>query len=531
MDTLTPSGATDQRGRAHIPPRMHIDKISKSFGDTQALSDVSFDLMPGEIHALVGENGAGKSTLIKIITGYQEPDGGALELDGTPVSFGSTLEARRAGVAAVYQDPALFPQLTIAENIFAARYPMRHGKVDKAAMRRETQRLMDDLGFDLNPDMTVAELSVAQCEYVEIARALSSDLKLLILDEPTSSLTPKEANELYQVVRNLRERHGTTVVWISHRMEEVHKLADTVTIMRDGKHVLTCPVSQISDDQMISQMVGRELAHVARDAAGDMGEVILEVNHLSANKLFDDVSFSVRAGEIVGIAGLVGAGRSEVGQAIFGLVPNVRGTITLHGTRISRLSTSAIVREGLVYLPEDRDREGIVTEMPVGANIALPSINDLAKAGIRNLGKEKKLVGEQIANLEIKAHSDDLVASLSGGNKQKVALGRWLGRKPQVLILDEPTHGIDVGTKAEVHSIVRKLAREEGRAIVLISSDMPELLAMSDRIVVMCRGRVTAKFDANKVTQEEIMAAAVGATDSLVLSANTAVSATEEKGR
>lgn len=491
-------------------PRLRITGVSKSFGDTHALKNISMEFLPGEIHALVGENGAGKSTLIKIITGFQSQDAGSIELDGSEVAFSSTLDARRAGVAAVYQDPALFPQLSVAENIFTGRYPMRRGRVDKPRMREETSQLLGKLGFDIDASTTVSELSVAQCEYVEIARALSSDLKLLVLDEPTSSLTPKEAGELYEVVRRLRDRLGTTIIWISHRMEEVHKLADSVTVMRDGEHIKTCPVADISESEIISLMVGRHLDNLEHDEIGTIGSDALEVRGLSADKLFEDVSFKVAKGEILGIAGLVGAGRSEVGQAIFGLIKGVSGEILVEGESTGVPSTRQMVRRGVMYLPEDRDTEGIIVKMSVASNIALPSSKDLSLHGFRRFRRESRFVDEQIQDLAIKARPSDSVDSLSGGNKQKVAIGRWLARKPQVLILDEPTHGIDVGTKAEVHAIIRRLARTDGRSVVLISSDMPELLALSDRIVVMCRGRVTAELDARTTTQEEIMKAAVG---------------------
>ncbi|RAX20466.1 MULTISPECIES: sugar ABC transporter ATP-binding protein [unclassified Actinomyces] len=495
--------------RPDVEPRLKIRGIRKSFGDTRALRDISFELLPGEIHALVGENGAGKSTLIKILTGFQKQDRGEIVLDGEPVSFASTLDARAAGVAAVYQDPALFPSLTVAENIFAPRYPMRAGRVDKVAMKKAAQELLDDLGFDIRADAVVSDLSVAQCEYVEIARALSSDLRLLILDEPTSSLTPKEASDLYGVVRRLRETRGTTIVWISHRLEEVHTLADRVTIMRDGSHVRTCYVDDITTDEIIALMVGRELDLEPHHEETTLGAPVLEVRNLSATNLFEDVGFTVHSGEILGVAGLVGAGRSEVGQAVFGLVPGFRGEVLLNGVRVPRISTRRMVRSGVVYLPEDRDYEGVVTDMSVSDNLVLPSLRTISTHGLRNKRAERSFVAKQIKELEIKARPDDIVASLSGGNKQKVALGRWLSIEPGLLILDEPTHGIDVGTKAEVHAMIRRLAREERRAVIVISSDMPELLALSDRIVVMCRGHVTAELDASTATQEQIMAAAV----------------------
>ncbi len=488
-------------------PRLRISGVSKSFDAVHALRDVTFDLAPGEIHAIVGENGAGKSTLVGIITGLLEPTTGTLELDGVPVHFRNPLEARAAGVAAVYQDPNLFPHLSVAENIFAGQYPTRGGFVNGTKMSARAKELLARLGFNLDPDALVAGLTVAESQYVEIARALSSELRLLIFDEPTSALTPGEAEKLYAVARRLKSE-GTTVVWISHRMEEVRILADSITVLRDGSHVQTSPASKLDDSTMIKLMVGRSVALEAVKRTQELGPVRLSVTGLSIPGVFDNISFDVHEGEIVGIAGLVGSGRSEIAQAIFGVSSGLKGTVEVNGSVIKPRSPGQMRNEGVVYLPEDRDAEGIISTMSILDNIALPSIPRLSRFGFMRRRAERELAESERSSLRIKGEVGNLVSSLSGGNRQKVALARWLATKPQVLLLDEPTHGIDVGTKAQVHEIMRDLARKERLAIVMISSDLPEVLAVSDRVLVIARGLLAADIDIADASQESILAAA-----------------------
>ncbi len=490
-----------------VVPRLRINGVAKSYEAVHALRGVSFDVAAGEIHALVGENGAGKSTLVGIITGLTEPTAGTLELDGEQVRFKNPLGARAAGVAAVYQDPNLFPHLSVAENIFAGQYPKRFGIVDAKAMRDRAAALLERLGFPLDPDALVAGLTVAESQYVEIARALSSDLRLLIFDEPTSALTPGEAEKLYAVAKRLKSE-GTTVIWISHRMEEVRMLADTITVLRDGGHVQTSPASELDDASMIKLMVGRSVALEAVTRVDDLGDVRLSVKGLSIPGVFDDISFEVREGEIVGVAGLVGSGRSEIAQAIFGLSTGLTGTVEVNGSKIVPRSPGQMRNEGVVYLPEDRDAEGIISTMSITDNIALPSVPRLSRFGFMSRTKERELAETQREMLSIKGQIGDPVSSLSGGNRQKVAIARWLATNPKVLLLDEPTHGIDVGTKAQVHEIMRDLARKERLAILMISSDMPEVLAVSDRVLVISRGRLAADIDIADATQETILAAA-----------------------
>ncbi len=488
-------------------PRLSVQGISKSFEAIHALRDVSFDLAPGEIHALVGENGAGKSTLVGVITGLLQPDHGQVLLNGAEVRFHNPLDARTQGVAAVFQDPNLFPHLSIAENIVTGAYPRKGPLLDRAAMRRLARTKLEQLGFQLDPDRLVAELTVAEAQFVEIARAVEPGLQLLILDEPTSALTPSEAGRLYTMVETLKAA-GTTVVWISHRMDEIRRLADTITVLRDGQHVLTAPASELGDDDMIKAMVGRSVALQRVPRTEDVGPVRLRVRDLNLAGTFADISFDVAEGEIVAIAGLVGSGRSEIQQAIFGLNPDVEGTIEVDGTVVRPDSPAAMARRGVVYLPEDRDAEGIISSMNITANIALPSIRALSRAGFMSPRKERALAAGQREALSIKGEISALVSSLSGGNRQKVALARWLATNPRVLLLDEPTHGIDVGTKAQVHDMMRRLAREQRMAILMVSSDLPEVLAVSDRVLVIRRGRLAATIDTEDATQENIMAAA-----------------------
>lgn len=493
----------------HESPRLRIDGVSKSFDAVHALRGVSFELARGEIHALVGENGAGKSTLVGIITGLLEPDTGTLTFDGVPVRFKNPLDARAAGIAAVYQDPNLFPHLSIAENIFTGQYPTAGGLVDAAAMRRNARVLLGRLGFDLDVDLRVADLTVAESQYVEIARALSSDLRLLILDEPTSALTPGEAAKLYDVVQKLKS-DGTTVVWISHRMEEVRILADTITVLRDGQHVKTAPVADLDDATMIKLMVGRSVTLEAVARVEELGPARLSVRSLGIPGVFEDISFDVREGEIVGVAGLVGSGRSEIAQAIFGIGTPPSGRIEVDGKAVIPSNPGKMAELGVVYLPEDRDADGVIAAMTITSNIALPSLRAMSRFGFMQPSRERELARGQQSALSIKGRVTDLVSTLSGGNRQKVALARWLATDPKVLLLDEPTHGIDVGTKAQVHEIMRDLARKRRLAILMISSDLPEVLAVSDRILVISRGRLVADLDIADATQENVLAAATG---------------------
>ena len=466
--------------------------------------------MPGEIHALVGENGAGKSTLVKIITGLIEPDGGQILLDGKPVQFATPMDARDAGVGAVYQDPKLFPHLDVAENIFMGIFPRGAGPtIDRRGMYAETERLLGELDVDLSPTALVAGLSVAELQFVGIARTLTKQLDLLILDEPTAALTPTEAERLFAIVRSLRDR-GTSVIFISHRLEELPGLVDSVTVLRDGRHVQTAGIEQMTQAELVRLMVGRSLESLYRrsDDGIELGDELLRVEGLSLPGAFRDISFSIRAGEVVTLAGLVGAGRTEIAQAIFGIAPAESGSVWVDGQQVKVENARQMLGLGVAYLPEDRDGQGLVTQFSIEHNITLPIVRRLSRLGFVRRRAERVVANEIASELEVRMSSvEQAVDALSGGNRQKVVIGKWLAAKPRVLILDEPTHGIDVGTKAQVHELIAGLAAG-GLAILAISSDLPEVLAISSRILVINEGLLVAEFPGAGTTQEEVITAA-----------------------
>ena len=495
---------------------LRIAGISKSFGPSRALSDVSFEMGAGRVHALVGENGAGKSTLVKIVTGILDADDGTLLLGGEAVRFATPIEARRAGVAAVYQDPRLFPHLDVAENIAMGDPPLNAlGMVDRKAMYEHARDALGQLGVAVDPRALIAGLSVAELQFVEIARALTADMRLLILDEPTSALTPAEAEKLFRIVRGLRAR-GASVLLITHRLEELDLIADDVTVLRDGAHVATRPAAVLTRAEIVQMMVGRPLETLFAKRAGKApGREILRVENLCLDGVFSGVSFSVRAGEIVGMAGLVGAGRSEIAQACFGMTPPTAGSLVLDGEKFVPRSPGQMLKRGLAYLPENRDDHGLIMAESIVANITLPIVGVLARLGVTDVGAERAVAREAVATYDVRATGiDQMVSLLSGGNRQKVAFARWLATRPSVLILDEPTHGVDVGSKAQIHRIIASLA-DSGLGILVISSDLPEVLAISDRILVIAEGGLVAEIDAAAATQEAVMTAATGNTREL----------------
>ena len=487
---------------------LELQHIDKHFAGVQALRDVAFDLCPGEVHALLGENGAGKSTLIKIVTGLYQPDGGEIRLNGQPISFADPRQSREHGIAAIYQEPSLFPDLNIAENIFVGRQPMRAGRqVDWIRMFQEAEALLDSLGVHLNPKVKARNLSVAQQQMVEIARALSVNARILIMDEPTSSLTLAEVDDLFQIVRRLREA-GTAIIFISHRLEELFELADRVTVLRDGAYVGTKVISEATTNSLIQMMVGRTLADMFPKQEVEAGEVALQVEGLSKAGLFKDISFQLRRGEILGMAGLVGAGRTDVARAIFGVEPADSGVVKIDGQVVHMSSPQQAMQLGLAYVPEDRQHHGLVLPMTLSQNVTLPILSGLARAGWTNNERERQVARQAASQMEVKAAGLwQKARELSGGNQQKVVLAKWLTTRPKILILDEPTRGIDVGTKAAVHGLMSSLAAQ-GMAILMISSELPEVLGMSDRILVMREGQMTGQFSRAEATQEKIMAAA-----------------------
>jgi rhamnose transport system ATP-binding protein len=493
------------------PPLLRATDIRKSYAGVQALKSASLEVRKGEVHALVGENGAGKSTLIKIITGAVEPDSGEIQLNGQAITNNSPRRAKELGIAAIYQQPALFPELTVAENIaIGLEQSGMTGRVDWRARRRRAAELLAQVGARIDPDREAGELTMPQQQLVEIARALGADAKVLILDEPTASLSEEDTQNLFNVIRDLRSR-GVGMVYISHRLEELPVIADRVTVLRDGRTIDTREMAEVNRQQLIQMMVGRELSAVFPKREVKLGETILELRGLGcAESGLKGINLSVRAGEIVGLAGLVGAGRTELGRAVFGLTPIDEGEIVLKGEPVKINTPAEAIRRGIAYLPEDRRRHGVILDMQIGSNITLASLDRLTRNGSLDFKREKELAADYARRLGVKTPAIYVpVATLSGGNQQKVALSRWLMTKPSVLILDEPTQGIDVGAKSEIHALMTDLAAD-GVAILMISSELPEILGMSDRVAVMYGGRIVEVLDRAAATQEKVLALALG---------------------
>jgi rhamnose transport system ATP-binding protein len=492
-------------------PVIRMEHIHKSFGGVHALNDVRIDVYAGEVHAILGENGAGKSTLIKTMTGVYQPDSGDIFLHGEPVQFGGPRDAQQQGIGAIYQEPSLFPDLDIAENIMVGRQPTRGGRVDWRAMRREAREMLQQLGVGLDPRTRARNLSVAQQQTVEIARALSLNAQLLIMDEPTSSLTLTEVEELFRIIRQLRDA-GTAIIFISHRLEELFSVADRVTILRDGHYVGTRDMSGVKTEDLIQMMVGRRVDDLFPKQEASFGDALLQVENLTISGKFENVSFALHAGEILGLAGLIGAGRTDVARALFGIQPLDEGTIKIDGREVSVSSPRKAMELGLAFVPEDRQHHGLVLPMSITANITLPILPRFATGGWLREGDARAVAETAAQRLEVKSAGMNQKASeLSGGNQQKVVLAKWLETEPRILILDEPTRGIDVGTKAAVHQLMSDLANQ-GVAILMISSELPEILGMSDRVLVMREGHITGEFMRAEATQEKIMASATAVT-------------------
>jgi rhamnose transport system ATP-binding protein len=483
--------------------------ISKRFGATQALDDVSLELRPGEVHALVGENGAGKSTLIKIMTGVHSPDVGAIVVDGQPVSLRNAADAQREGIAAIYQEPLIFPDLNVAENIFIGHQDQRR-VVHWRRMYADADAILSRLDVHLDPRMPASGLPVAAQQAIEIAKAISLDVRVLIMDEPTAALSAHEVDRLFRQVRQLRDS-GVAVLFISHRLDEVFEIADRITVFRDGRRISTHRRDGVTRAQLIAAMVGREMADFFARGEHEARDVVLRVRDLGLTGKFSGVSFDVRRGEVLGLAGLVGAGRTDIALALFGIAPAEAGTIELEGRSVEITSPRQALDHGIAYLSEDRRRVGLSLPQSVTANITLPSLRRYtSRLGLVDGAAERRAAERFRQDLSIRTPGlGQAVGLLSGGNQQKTMLAKWLNTEPTVLILDEPTRGIDVGAKADVHHIVDELARS-GMAVVLISSDLPEVLAMSDRVLVMREGEQTGLFERAEATQESVMTAAVG---------------------
>lgn len=489
---------------------LELRGISKTFPGVRALDSVDFELKRGEIHALMGENGAGKSTLIKVITGVYQPDAGTILVDGEPVAIRGPLDSQRLGIAAIYQHVTCYPDLSVAENIFIGHEKVRPitGRIDWRDMHARTSELLKSLDADFGPRAVMGNLSVAQQQIVEIAKALSVNARIVIMDEPTAPLTTRESEDLYRIAESLRER-GVAIIFISHRMEDMYRLAERVTVFRDARYIGTWPVNGIGRDELISAMVGRSITQLFPKRKVQIGGEVLRVEGLSRAGFFKDVSFSVRRGEILAITGLVGAGRTEVCEAVYGITRADSGRVVLDGEELRAAHPAEALAKGIGYLPEDRLRQGLVLEWSIAKNVTLPSLDRFSLFGWMDEGRETAKAGELAERLLVKAKSVHAAAStLSGGNQQKIIVAKLLVGDLKVIILDEPTKGVDVGAKAAIFEIMNDLA-STGYGIVMVSSEMAEVLGMGDRIVVMREGRVAAVMDAAEATQEKILGAAM----------------------
>lgn len=490
---------------------VEIKGLTKTYPGVQALDDVSFSIKENEVHALVGENGAGKSTVIKILAGVVQPDGGTISIDEEVQRFHHPLDALKKGVAVTYQDLSLFPNLSVAENIGISRVLEEGGvTVDWNEMHRIAKEALEELNVEMDLDRKLRYLSIGSQNLVAIARAMVHDAKVLILDEPTASLAREDIDALFKIINMLKDR-GMGVLFVSHKLDEVFTIGDRVTVLRDGKHVSTTPRDELTEEQLVSDMVGRPI-RFTRYESRPAGEVLLEVNNLSKKNNFKEISFALGKGEILGITGLVGAGRSELAQAIFGNNEPDSGEITLLGERVWFSSTEEAMQHGIAYIPESRHTQGLILGKTLTENVTATILRRITTSlGLIDREKQKNTVEEWIDKLKIKpAYPHMMIDQFSGGNQQKSVIAKWLAYNPSILIVDEPTHGIDIGAKAEIHKLLRNLS-EEGIGVIMISSELPEVLAVSDRILVMRRGRIAGEFKADSVEQQEIMNIALGA--------------------
>ncbi|MEZ4671138.1 MAG: sugar ABC transporter ATP-binding protein [Anaerolineae bacterium] len=496
---------------------LQLENISKQFPGVKALDNVHFEMNAGEVHALLGENGAGKSTLIKIISGVYAPDSGSIKMDGQPVHFSNPREAQAKGIATIYQELLLYPELTVAENIFMGHAPQRSlgplKVMDWATLSARAREILDSLNIhDLDVRRKVGTLNVGNRQRVEIAKALSINARILIMDEPTAALTEADVERLFEIVRLLKER-GVGIIYISHRLQEVFELADRVTVLRDGQYVNTKPVSETREDELVSMMVGRTIDNLFPKLPGKAGKPVLEVKHLTRGTQTQDVSLTVHAGEIVGLAGLVGSGRSELAQVIFGITPAQSGEIWIDGQKVDIRTPGQAIKLGIAYVPEDRGTQGLIRQMNIRENASLAVLRSLSRGTFINFNEEKNLAQRAIQQMSIRAYSaEQIVNKLSGGNQQKVVVSKWLASKPKLLIMDEPTRGIDVGAKAEIHRLMSDLAVNQGLAVLMISSELPEVLGMSDRVLVMREGRLVAEYHRDEATQERVVTAMMSVT-------------------
>ena len=484
---------------------VRMEHITKTFPGVKALDDVHFELCAGEVMALLGENGAGKSTLMKILSGVYTRDGGEMEIFGKSHGDLTPKGAQALGVAIIHQELNMCRHLSIAENMFLGREKTRLGTLSQREMETEASNALEELGIDLDPRQVVGELPVSKQQMVEIAKALSTNAKILIMDEPTSSLTSREIDDLFRIIRDLKAK-GCGIVYISHRLEELQYIVDRVTIMRDGQFVTSGRFQDMTMDEIIANMVGREIKEKFPRVQCKKGKCVFEARGLNAGRMVRDVSFQLYEGEIVGFAGLMGAGRTETTRAIFGVDPKESGRLFLDGREVSIRSVEDAIRNGIVLAPEDRKKDGLCTKLSMRENIALPNLDIICdKAGVVRKRREEQMCNEAIANLRIKtAGLDSDAATLSGGNQQKVVVAKWLARNSRVVMFDEPTRGIDVAAKVEIYHLMNRL-KQQGIAVMFVSSEMPEVMGIADRIIVMCDGRITGEIGSGEATQEKIL--------------------------
>ena len=488
---------------------LEFQNICKSFIGVKALSDISFKIRQGDVHALLGENGAGKSTLMKILSGAYTKDEGKIYFEGQEIHVKSAKESEKLGISIIYQELNLIPELSVAENIYLARQPLKKGIIDWKTMNKDAEDMLGSIDMKIPPRTKVAALSVAQRQMIEIAKAISHDAKVIVFDEPSAALTEAEIEELFKIIRDLRKKE-MGIVYISHRMDEIKVITDRVTVMRDGGYVGTLITAESTKDDIINMMVGRVIYEdpKTQSAVAEDAPVVLKVEHLNAGRMVRDVSFELRKGEILGFSGLMGAGRTETARALFGADPKESGDIYINGQKVDIKTPQDAVKCGIGYLSEDRKRYGIVVDKTVAENSTMASLESFMSGLFIDKKKENQIAQQYVETLKTKTPSvDQLVVNLSGGNQQKVVIAKWLGRNCDILIFDEPTRGIDVGAKSEIYQLMNELVAE-GKSIIMISSEMTEILRMSDRIVVMCEGRKTGELDIAEATQERIMHAA-----------------------
>ncbi|MDC7244537.1 MAG: sugar ABC transporter ATP-binding protein [Sphaerochaetaceae bacterium] len=492
-------------------PIVTIRNLTKFFPGIKALDNVHLNIREGQVHALIGENGAGKSTLVKILTGVYFPTGGEITMEGKPIHFKNALDSQDAGIVAIHQEASMFLELSVAENIFMGHHLRneRTKKINWKKMKEETEKLLKRLELSISPDTLVKNLSVAQRHMVEIAKALSLNAKVVIMDEPTSALTSREVEDLYRIVRQLKSE-GKAIIFISHKFEEIFEICDYFTVLRDGQYINEGYLKDVTTDDIVKMMIGRSIEHMYPQRTPSSGKEVLKVEHLSQLGAFSDISFSLHEGEILGFFGLVGAGRSEVVRTIFGIDRKSGGEVYLDGSLFNPRHPSDAMARGIALVPEDRQQQGVILEMSISDNITLPLLDSLCTRGFTNRKKEKEVARNFGEKMEIKAAGYEVDAdTLSGGNQQKVVLAKWIASGPRILILDEPTKGIDVATKAAVHEFVAQAAKD-GLCVILVSSELPEILGMSDKVAVMHEGELTALFDRSELDSEKIMRCALG---------------------